>query len=289
MKKLKNFKKMNTPFKKLQNLFQTINKSNSRKTTFQNVFLGGKLVLHRIITNIIEKGIRSFLESIIRLILSPYQIKNWLINNDEFWTWFYMRYKLKRTFIFNGEKYKYFYRRYSVTWNNERCVEIPIVLNILKNYKKKKILEIGNVLSHFFDFQHDIIDKYEIADGVISQDVVDYKPTKKYDLIVTISTLEHVGWDETPREPLKIFRAIKNLKSLLTENGKIIITLPKGHNPVLDYLLRENKLKFSEQYFLKRISRSNKWKQCNWKKISKVVYGYPVRYSANGIIIGIIK
>ena len=37
--------------------------------------------------------------------------------------------------------------------------------------------------------------------------------TDKYDLIVTISTLEHVGWDEEPRDPSKVLRAIENLKS----------------------------------------------------------------------------
>ena len=178
---------------------------------------------------------------------------------------------------------------YSITWNNERSVELPIIWDIVKKYNFHKVLEVGNVLSHFYNVKHDIVDKYEKTEGVINQDVVDFKPLKKYDLIVAISTLEHVGWDETPREPLKIFRAIENLKSLITENGKIIITLPKGHSPVLDNLLSENKLKFSEQYFLKRISRNNKWKQTNWKKISKTVYGYPIRYSANGIIIGIIK
>ena len=153
----------------------------------------------------------------------------------------------------------------------------------MKGYDENSILEVGNVLSHFFEVHH------EIAIGVINQDIVNYNPSKKYNLIVTISTLEHVGWNETTHEPLKIMRAIKKLKSLMTTSGKIVITLPNGYSPVLDNIFRKNKLDFSEQYFFKRKSRKNKWKQVNWKKISKLVYGYLIRYSANRIVVGIIK
>ena len=269
--------KISQDFIKSENVFYSI---------FKNFFT---VFIRRIRKSILTLGLCDTIQALMKIILNYYALQKFLNNFNDFWTWYYLKFKSSRSFRFNGKKYNYFYHKYSITWNNERTIEVPIIWKIVKKYKNKNILEVGNVLSHFFDFQHDIVDKYEIADGVINQDVVDFKPLKKYDLIVAISTLEHVGWDETPREPLKIFRAIENLKSLMTENGKIIITLPKGHSPVLDKLLSENKLKFSEQYFLKRISRNNKWKQTNWKKISKSVYGYPIRYSANGIIIGIIN
>ena len=35
-----------------------------------------------------------------------------------------------------------------------------------------------------------------------------------FDLIVAISTLEHVGWDESPRDPAKAPRAVEVLRSL---------------------------------------------------------------------------
>lgn len=263
-----------------------IKSENGFYSIFKNFFT---VFIHRIRRSILTIGLCDVTQALMKIILNYNVLQKFLNNFNDFWTWYYLKFKSSRSFRFNGKKYNYFYHKYSITWNNERTIEVPIIWEIVKKYENKNILEVGNVLSHFFDFQHDIVDKYEITDGVINQDVVDYKPSKKYELIVSISTLEHVGWDETPREPLKIFRAIENLKSLMTENGKIVITLPKGHSPVLDNLLSENKLKFSEQYFLKRVSRNNKWKQCNWKKISKAIYGYPVRYSANGIIIGIIK
>lgn len=52
----------------------------------------------------------------------------------------------KNNFLFNGKQYKYFYHRYNSTWQNERAVEIPLIVEFInENSKKnpKKILEIG--------------------------------------------------------------------------------------------------------------------------------------------------
>ncbi|MEW6408075.1 MAG: hypothetical protein AB1465_05290 [Patescibacteria group bacterium] len=126
----------------------------------------------------------------------------------------YYPYKIKRKnkyFKFQNKNYKYLICQYNRTWFNERTVEIPIVLNLIKEYKKKEILEIGNVLSHYIKFKHDIIDKYEKAKNVINADIVEFNNDKKYDLIIVISTLEHIGWDEKPRDEEKILKAISNL------------------------------------------------------------------------------
>ena len=68
-----------------------------------------------------------------------------------------------------------------------------------KNTSWKNIFEVGSVLSHYFPINHDVLDKYEKGHGVINQDVVDFKPHNKYDLIVSISTLEHVGFDDNTK------------------------------------------------------------------------------------------
>jgi cyclopropane fatty-acyl-phospholipid synthase-like methyltransferase len=131
-------------------------------------------------------------------------------------------------------------------------------MEMVKKYQGKNILEIRNVLSHHFKFEHDILDKYEIAKGVTNEDVVDFKSEKKYDLVVSISTLEHVGWDEKPRDDLKIPRAIENLKTLITSRGgTMIITLPLGYNSALDQQLKDGIIRFSKQYNLLRISKGN--------------------------------
>jgi len=58
--------------------------------------------------------------------------------------------------------------------------------------------------------------------------------------IVSISTIEHVGWDETPRDPKKIPLALENLATkCLAPGGEIVVTLPIGYNTYLDKLMME--------------------------------------------------
>jgi SAM-dependent methyltransferase len=197
-------------------------------------------------------------------------------------------------FVFQKKEYRYFFHKYNVTWRNERTVEVPIVWRIIDSFKGN-ILEVGNVLSHYFEFEHDIVDKHEKAIGVINEDVTEINTSKKYDLIVSISTLEHVGWDEEPNEkrtvddPEKIFQAINKLKSLLNPGGKIVVTLPLGYNPHLDELLRSGKLKFDDQFCLKRVSKNNKWIETDCKQAlanAKFNQGIPSAYE---LTIGIIN
>ncbi len=200
----------------------------------------------------------------------------------------YKIFKSRRTFVFRGKKYNYFIHYYNRTYQNERTVEIPIIWEIVKEYYEKglKILEVGNVLSHYFPVNHDILDKYEKGKGIINLDVVEYNPSVKYDLIVSISTIEHVGYDEKPRDPTKVLKAIENLRNLLKPNGKLIVTIPCGYNPYLDKLIKERKLRFTEMYCLKRISK-NEWIEVKCNDLNNVKYNYPYP-NANGIIIGII-
>ena len=199
------------------------------------------------------------------------------------------------TFTLQGQPYPYFYHPHNTTWKNERAVEIPIILEKIQfyHYQGGRILEVGNVLSNYVHFQHDVVDKYDKADGVINQDVVDFQPSEneKYDLIVSISTIEHVGWDETPRDPKKIPLALENLTTkCLALGGEIVVTLPMGYNTYLDELLKEDKIfiGFTEQYYLKRISDDNRWIQVGGGEIREAKYGTPFPY-ANMLVIGIIK
>lgn len=213
------------------------------------------------------------------------RIKKVIIDQISFY--YTSNFKRKNTFYFNHKEYNYFNHKYNFTWKNERTVEVPILWSIVKNNKNKRILEIGNVLAHYYQIHHDVLDKYEIAPAVINEDVVTFKPKGKYDLIVSVSTLEHVGWDEIPRERLKILHAIENLKRMLKNKGKLIFTIPIGQNAYLDSLLKNHKIKFNEVHFLKRYSSSNLWKEATWDEVKDVVYNYPYQ-NANAIVYGII-
>tara|TARA_Y100000310_G_scaffold204358_1_gene204618 strand:- start:6532 stop:7242 length:711 start_codon:yes stop_codon:yes gene_type:complete len=168
-----------------------------------------------------------------------------------------------KKFSFNGKRYPYFYDPYNHTWLNERSIEVPIILNEMKKCKGK-ILEVGNVLAHYEKLDHDVLDKYEKSEGVINEDAVSFTTNKKYDLIASISTVEHIGWDEPEKSSDKIPRTIENLKKCLNEKGKIIATVPMGYNPHLDKLIDEGMIKHI--YFLKR-KFPNRWCQVSYRKV----------------------
>jgi hypothetical protein len=207
-----------------------------------------------------------------------------LVALHRLWTYQYRRCCGARTFQFRGRTLPYLYHPYILYV--ERTVEIPIVMDVIGGKFDKEILEVGNVLSSYYDFRHDVVDKYEKAPGVMNQDIVDFKPGKKYDLIVTISTLEHVGWDEQPKEKDKILRAIANLKSLLQESGTLVATVPMGYNPYLDDFIKSGQTGFSEVYFLKRISKDNRWQEATLAEVQNLKFGEPY-LCANGLAVGI--
>lgn len=137
---------------------------------------------------------------------------------------------------------------YNVTWLNERGVELAVVADwlargpvIAPEWPAGRMLEVGNVLGHYPEVEvqpHSIIDRYERGDGVANLDVFD--STGTYHTIVSISTLEHVRWDEPePREPDGAWRAIEHLAASLEPGGRMLVTIPTGHHPVLDQQLSD--------------------------------------------------
>lgn len=197
------------------------------------------------------------------------------------------RWTRAKSFAFDGRSYPYLYHFCNKTWKNERGVEIPIFQEILLRQQTARILEVGNVLSHYFPIHHDVVDKYEVAPSVINKDIAEFAPAERYDLILSISTLEHVGWDEVPREPPKMLRAIDYLRNrCLAPGGQIVASLPVGYNEFLDGLLRDDKSPFTTQHFLKRISKRNYWVESDWNGCKDATYG---RFVAHAIVIGIIE
>ncbi|MBP6857555.1 hypothetical protein KBC25_03975 [Candidatus Pacearchaeota archaeon] len=198
-------------------------------------------------------------------------------------------FKPKRTFYFRGKKLNYLYHRYNTTWKNERTIEVPIAMNYIFQFKDKRILEIGDVLAHYYTGTWDILDKYEKGNKIINQDVIDFKPYYKYDLIISVSTMEHVGFDEEDKNHFKIIQAIKNIKEDCLKKGGIgIITMPLGYNPSMDKSLFNGTLNFDEKIFLKRINEKNEWKEVTENQARYAKYGKPFN-AANAIVIGIIK
>lgn len=187
-----------------------------------------------------------------------------------------------RTFVFAGKTHAYEIHPFIL--DNERAVEVAVARGFLAGHSGG-ILEVGNVLANFIGLPHYVVDKYEQAPGVINEDIIAYHPGKKYNAIVTLSTLEHVGWDETPRTPEKILQAIEHLKQLLTDGGELLATMPIGYNSYLDQAIRERRTGFSEVKFLVRTTADNQWREASQDEAMTKQFGQP--YScANAIMVG---
>lgn len=152
----------------------------------------------------------------------------------------------KPTFIYKGKHLPY--NRIGYNNTGERAIEIPIALDYMATLEKKdKILEVGNTLSHYENSLSEyigirprrIVDKFEIALGVDNVDFMDIPSEEKYDAIVSVSTVEHIGQGIEPSskaygEPIQIrdmeapLKAIAKIYDLLAIGGKALITVPFG-------------------------------------------------------------
>lgn len=195
-------------------------------------------------------------------------------------------------FTFQGNQYPYLYHHKNFAWLSERIVEVSLVAPYLQAAydEGKRILEIGEVVRQYSPFKtHDILDKYEYKKGVINEDVVDFKPKEKYDLIVSVSTMEHIGWDAPEeRDVEKMPRSVALVKEWLAPGGMAVITMPIGYNTELDKRLREGTMPFTEEYFMERVSKNNQWKEATREEALKRKYGEPYG-AANAILLGIIR
>jgi len=203
------------------------------------------------------------------------------------WRMKYLFFDLKRGhFSFQNSKMRYFTHRYNWATLNERTIEVPIIYNIIKKYRGKNILEIGNVLSHYFNSNWDILDKFEKGKNVINEDIVDFKPQGKYDLVVSISTFEHIGYDYgEDKDSSKCLSAINYVRANLIDSKSLfIMTIPLGYNINIDKKLFAGELYFDRIYWFRRISYDNRWEGCKKEDIVDAKYNLPFKW-ANAIAI----
>lgn len=194
------------------------------------------------------------------------------------------------TFTFDGAEHRYHRAAYNYTWLNERSVELPLAeaqldAALRAGVQPTRILEVGNVLAHYRPVTHTVVDKYEPAPGVRNVDVVDLDLPGPFDLILAVSTLEHVGLDEETQDPGKPARAIATLSSVLAPGGRLWCTLPVGYNPTLDTAVREGRLGFTRVTALRRTGRANRWEQVPLDEVWSVPYDR-LLYTAHAIVVG---
>lgn len=187
----------------------------------------------------------------------------------------------KQTFRFRGKDYPYCCHWYNTTFDNERAIEVAIAEDLLRS-ARGRTLEVGNVLSHYIGGRWDILDKYEKGRGVINEDIVDFQPAEKYDLIISVSTLEHVGFDEKLRDPAKFTAAVRKLQSILAPGGRIFFTIPVGYNPDAVATLESQPL-VAKKYYFEHVAQ-DRWEEVSRERGLSRQFASPFSF-ANALII----
>ena len=192
-----------------------------------------------------------------------------------------------RTLDFRGDVLPLLYHRHNVTWANERCVELALARRLMAGIRSDRLLEVGNVTPRYFGGRHLVVDKYEPAS--LQVDIVDYECDARFDLILSISTFEHIAFDEAggPAEPEaiagKVHAAVTRCRSLLAPGGLFAITVPIGYNPALDAMIARDELGWDRATFLRRFPR-RRWRQVPRSQALLCRYGKPYAF-ANAIVL----
>lgn len=184
-------------------------------------------------------------------------------------------------FLLDGLEYPYFRHPANNTRLNERIVEIPVIRRHVDS-AGDSMLEVGNVLGQYLGRRWPTVDLVEKETGVTNCDILDWKGGP-YDLVVSISTFEHIGLDYGEKDPMRAIDAVIHCCGLLAPKGRFVFTVPLGYHPVLDEWLL-NRWGGTKR-FLKRISADNRWRQGTTEEVKGAKYGEPFKF-ANAIIVG---
>ncbi len=156
--------------------------------------------------------------------------------------------------------------------HGERRVEIPVALDFLAAHRADgvHVLEIGNVLHRYTDDRRTGVDKYEKGPGILNSDVVDFDPPASFDVVLAISTLEHVGFDEDRQDLGKFRRAVEHLyERCLRPGGWMLITVPLGYHPEVDRVVLGGHLGLGEVRVLLHASWLGEWKEEPLEKVAR--------------------
>ena len=170
----------------------------------------------------------------------------------------------ERRVMFRGEAISLVYARHNVTWANERCIELALARRFLEETPGERILEVGNVTPLYFGGEHMVVDKYE--PGCLQVDIVDFECDQRFDLILSISTFEHIAFDEeggtenAEEVAKKIRAALDRCLGLLARGGVFAMTVPMGYNPALDAMIASGGLGCDRATYFRRFPRRH-WRE----------------------------
>jgi hypothetical protein len=177
----------------------------------------------------------------------------------------------------------YAFRRW--LWRHERCVELGLGRFAMARRRPEDVLEVGNVLPLTGVRGHTVVDKWEKGPGVINEDIVDFAPGRRYGLVVCLSTLEHIGWDEEPQDPDKARVALRVMSDLVEDGGDMLVTIPVGYHRELEHHYVSAEAPFDEVCLLVKQTRLARWEPRPVEERRGIGYGAPYA-CGNAILVG---
>jgi len=187
-------------------------------------------------------------------------------------------------FVHEGQEHQQLHHPYNWTWLDERAVEVPLARAVLAAAPPgARVLEIGNVLGHYGPVAHTVVDKYERAPGVVNDDVATLPLDGGYDLVLAISTLEHVGQDEADGDPTKAVAAVHRLAGALRPGGRLWVTVPVGYNAALEAALLDGAVGVTSLTAL-REGAGRRWAQVPVEEVRGTAYDW-LFYRARAVLV----
>ena len=145
----------------------------------------------------------------------------------------------------DGLAYARFYRGrprelHAPGWSDERAIEIPWVL--ARYAGERRVLDVGTAFAEpasvggLLDLGAPELVTVDLAEGAsVVADVRDLPfEDGRFDLILCVSTLEHIGRDnttyavETPPDEQGDEAALRELRRVLADGGRLLVTVPTG-------------------------------------------------------------
>lgn len=167
-------------------------------------------------------------------------------------------------FTFRGIELPYLDHPYNNAAHNMRSVEVPIVRRYIDKTQQARTLEIGNVLEHYGPRWWPVVDVREQGPSIVNQNVMKWEPVEPYDLIFSISTIEHIGHGKyrgyaAPTTPADV---IERVRGWLEPQGVFVATVPMGYNEALDQQVLEETTGADTMWFMRRVNDENEWEEC---------------------------
>jgi len=103
----------------------------------------------------------------------------------------------------------------------------------------------------------------------------------RFSLVVSISTLEHVGWDEEPKDPDKAAAALAAVDRL---GDELLVTIPVDYHRGFEQVFIDGP--FDSVVLAVKTSRRGVWERRPLSELSDVRYGHPYALG-NGILVGV--